>query len=121
MKTALFFTLGLLFLGSGKSLIVEWQTPTEYDFGTLSRNEAVSYGFEFRNISDEAIVIENVRYTCGCTAPDWPETPIAPDSVATVNIQYKWHKTGYFRKKIKVYVTGQRKAEVLYVEGEVVD
>ena len=121
MKTyILLFFLSLLLIDA-PSEVVDWETPKEHDFGALQRNEAATYGFVFRNISDEPIVIENVRFTCGCTAPDWAEAPIAPDSTATVNIRYKWHKTGFFRKKIKVFVSGQRRAEVLFVEGEVID
>ncbi|MEO1517109.1 MAG: DUF1573 domain-containing protein [Bacteroidota bacterium] len=121
MKSLAFLLLFLGLFWAGDSEVVRWQTPTEHDFGVVQRNESVTYGFVFQNISDEPIVIENIRYTCGCTAPDWTEAPIEPDSSSTINIRYKWHKKGYFRKKIKVFVSGQRKAEVLYVEGEVLE
>jgi hypothetical protein len=96
---------------------VEWLTPTLHEFGDVILKEAVKHEFRFRNISKEPIVIDNVRPSCGCTIPDWEEQPIAPDSVGVIKLEYDSRDLGYFKKKIKVYFSGQRKAEILYVDG----
>ncbi|MEL6863873.1 MAG: DUF1573 domain-containing protein [Bacteroidota bacterium] len=105
---------------SDKPSVVNWLTETEHDFGLVQHKKPVTFSFQFRNVSEETITIDNVRTSCGCAAPDWSFEPFAPDSIGQINVRYDAKKQGYFRKRIKVYVSGQRKAEVLYVEGEVV-
>lgn len=89
----------------------------QHNFGDLLQGEPVTFVFQFKNIHDEPIVIESVRPQCGCTAPEWNDTPVMPDSIGTLSVTYDADKQGYFYKKIKVYFSGQRKAEKLYVEG----
>ena len=96
--------------------VIEWQTTTEHDFGDLLRNEPATFEFKFKNISDKPIVIDNVRPECGCTAPDWDNIPILPDSTGTLSITFDASKKGYFYKKIKVFFSVQRKGEKIYVE-----
>lgn len=109
------FLSSFILLSSGK--VVEWTTPMTHDFGDLIEGEPATFHFQFKNISEEPIVIESVRPQCGCTAPEWNFTPIEPDSIGTLSITYDADKTGYFNKKVKVYFSGQRKAEKIYVEG----
>jgi len=101
--------------------VAEWLSPKEHDFGDIPQGKPVDYFFEFKNISEEVFTIDNIRSTCGCTAPDWSETPVEADSTSRIKITYDAYKTGYFRKKVKVYFSTQRKAEVLYVEGYVLE
>ncbi len=99
---------------------VQWLTPTSHDFGTISQGEPVEHLFKFKNISDISLTIDNVRTTCGCTAPDWNETEvIMPDSTGTIILEFDAKATGYFYKMAKVWLNGQNKAEKLFIEGEV--
>ncbi|MEZ4948276.1 MAG: DUF1573 domain-containing protein [Saprospiraceae bacterium] len=100
---------------------VTWLTPTEHDFGVLKQYHPDTVYFTFKNISGYDMVIDNVRTTCGCTAPNWSMEPIPADSTSTILIEYNSKNLGYFEKKIKVYYAGIRKAEVLRIEGEVVE
>jgi len=100
---------------------VKWLTPLEHDFGDINHNEPVTHLFEFVNISDKLLTIDNVRTSCGCTASDWEYVPTAIADTSAVSIVYDAAKTGYFRKKIKVYFHGQRNAEILYIEGFVLE
>lgn len=97
--------------------IVEWLTPVEHDFGDLVKDRPVEHFFKFKNISGEPFAIDNVRTTCGCTAPDWSLLPVAAGDTSQLRIEFNAAKPGYFRKKIKVYFNSQRKAEILYIEG----
>ncbi len=96
---------------------VEWLTAETHDFGDILHREPVEVSFEFKNISGEPIVIDNVRTSCGCTAADWGVAPILPDSVGLINIEFDAREPGYFHKWIKVYFSGQRKAERRFIEG----
>ncbi|MBX2876802.1 MAG: DUF1573 domain-containing protein [Saprospiraceae bacterium] len=99
---------------------VEWLSPKTHDFGEVKHKTELTHHFTFKNTSEAPFVIDNVRTSCGCTAADWQETPILPDSTARIEIVYDAHDLGYFRKYVKVFVSGQRKAEKLFLEGEVI-
>ncbi|MCB0580162.1 MAG: DUF1573 domain-containing protein [Phaeodactylibacter sp.] len=96
---------------------VEWLSETTFDFGNIPHHKPAKHDFRFRNISGEPIVIDNVRPSCGCTVPDWDAAAVPPDSIGLVSIEYDARDLGYFYKKVKVYFNGQRRAEVLYIEG----
>ena len=97
----------------------QWLTPLEYDFGVIAEDEPVRVDFQFKNTSEFPIFIDNVRTTCGCTAPNWNPEGIEPDSIGTITIEYDAKKSGYFRKKILVFFNHERRGERLYIEGEV--
>ncbi len=96
-----------------------WTTPTEHDFGEIGRGKEAVHVFTFKNTSDKPIVVDNVRTDCSCTASDWDTAPIAPKEIGKITISFDAKQTGYFRKKLTVWIRGQRKAERLFIEGEV--
>ena len=110
---------GELLTASNAVSKVEWISPTEHDFGVLQHHKPSTHEFRFRNTSGEALTVDNVRTSCGCTVPDWSYEPVAPDSVGIISVEYDARDIGYFYKKLKVYLRGQRKPELLVIEGEV--
>ncbi len=109
---------GILLL---QSLSVDWVDDTHYDFGEISYGIPVIYDFPFKNTGTEALIIDNVRASCGCTAIEWTQEPVLPDSMGYITVDYDAKDRGYFQKKIKVYFKGIRGAEKLTIEGEVID
>jgi len=117
MKNMIFSLLLIPFFSAAQ--IVEWQEEQDYDFGILSQGQPEEIDFTFKNISSDTLFIDNVRSTCGCTAPYWKLSPILPDSTSQITIKYDSYKEGYFYKKIKVFFNKQQKAERLSISGEV--
>ncbi len=101
--------------------VVTWITETDHDFGEVRPGSTVKFTFSFRNTFNQPIVLQNVRTTCGCTAADWPEAPIAPGEKGDIHIEFDGNRTGAFRKKITAFFDKQRKAEVLWIQGEVTE
>jgi hypothetical protein len=97
--------------------VVTWLGPTTHDFGDMTLYEDQTHAFVFRNTTSEPLFIDNVRAGCGCTVPDWTEQAIQPDSTAELRVRFSPRQTGFLRKPIKVYFSGQRQAEKLYVEA----
>ena len=98
---------------------IMWTTPTQHDFGEIRRGSEAKHIFTFKNLSDKPIALDNVRTDCTCTASDWNTTPILPNETGKVTVSFDTKQTGYFRKKLTVWIHGQRKAEKLTIEGEV--
>lgn len=99
---------------------VKWLTTKTHDFGIVKANQGQIHLFKFQNPSTEPIIIDNIRTTCGCTVPVWEKTPILPDSTTEIKVHFDAKYIGKFKKRIKVFVSNQRKAEVLEISGEVV-
>jgi Protein of unknown function (DUF1573) len=99
--------------------IVQWQQDRSFDFDQVPSGGTVSTVFTFKNISNHPIQLEAVRTTCGCTAAQWTEAPIPPGATGSVKIEYAADRSGPFRKKIRVFFDRQRKAEILWISGEV--
>lgn len=100
---------------------IEWQVPTTHDFGSIKKDIPVEHIFTFKNISGTPLTVDNVRTSCGCTAPEWDETEvILPDSTGTVKLIFNARASGYFYKMAKVFFNGQKKGEKLYIEGDVI-
>lgn len=121
MKALLFLFLPILFLPWSSDPSVSWLSPTEHDFGDIHFKEPAHHTFRFKNISGGPLVIDNIRPGCGCTAVNWEDEVIEPDSTGTIEASYDAHIKGYFRKSMKVYFHGQRKAEKLWLEGHVIE
>lgn len=115
------FILLLLVLTLQSESKVSWLSPMEHDFGEITYQEPAHHTFQFKNTSGGPLVIDNIRPGCGCTAVDWEDTVIPPDSIGQIQASYDAHLKGYFRKSMKVYFQGQRKAEKLWLEGHVIE
>ena len=98
---------------------IEWITPTHHNFGETLRSSEAVHIFTFKNLSDKPLVIDNVRTDCSCTTSDWAAAPVLPKATGQITVSFDSKQTGYFRKKITVWIRGQRKAEKLVIEGEV--
>lgn len=110
------FLMPFFFLSENK---IAWTTPTEHDFGEILRGRDATHIFTFKNLSDTPLVIDNVRTDCSCTSSDWDIAPVLPNELGKVTVSFDTKKTGYFKKKITVWIRGQQKSEKLTIEGEV--
>lgn len=113
------FILSVFFTTAEPTSLLRWTNGLEHDFGTMPQGRPRAYTFHYTNTSAEPITIETVRTTCGCTAARWTETPVEPDAVGEVTLEYDAYKQGAFTKKVKVFFYQQKKAEVLTIFGEV--
>jgi hypothetical protein len=98
---------------------IAWLTDTTHDFGDLEVKRTYYHTFEFANVSTQAVQIDNIRPSCGCTIPNWTREWIPPDSTATIRVEFRPNTVGYTRKQIKVFFSSQRKAEKLYLQAYV--
>ncbi len=116
-----FLAVWLIFTTPPAEVKVQWLSAVEHDFGDIAKNKPVSHTFLFKNTGNAPLLIDNVRTSCGCTGSNWVETPILPDSIGRIVIEYDAGDTGYFYKSAKVYFNRQRKAEKLYITGVVLE
>ncbi|SNS68085.1 Protein of unknown function [Belliella buryatensis] len=74
------------------------------DFGDITQGDKVEHTFVFENTGDVPLVISNVAVTCGCTAPNWPKTPIAPGEKGEMKVVFNSAgKMGKQNSVVRVY------------------
>ena len=89
-----------------------------FDFGKIPQGRPANYTFEITNTGKEALKIDNVVASCGCTTPEWSKEPVAPGQTATIKVGYNAYAEGYFEKTITVQYN-QNLSKVLTIKGTV--
>lgn len=91
---------------------------TEHDFGKIPQGKPVYYSFEVTNTGKEALKIDNVQASCGCTTPEWSREPIAPGTSTVIKVGYNAAAEGYFDKSINV-IYNNNQSKQLKIKGTV--
>ena len=89
-----------------------------YDFGKLKKGEKVFYDFKFKNVGLSPLVISDVDAGCSCTVPEWPQTPVLPNSTAIIKVSYssKDHN-GVFNKAIRISSNSSTPTKIIRIKG----
>ena len=103
--------------GKGQEI---WFEEHLHDYGTIEEDSDGTWSFVFKNVGKEAIVINRVRSTCGCTIPDWPREPFEPGSTGKITVKYNTATTGTFLKSVYVYSTAANSPVKLQIKGKVI-
>lgn len=69
-------------------LPVAQYAETDWDFGTIKEGDKVSHTYKVKNTGEAPLIIQDVKPTCGCTAPDWTKTPIPPGGEGFVKAEF---------------------------------
>ncbi|MCK5138136.1 MAG: DUF1573 domain-containing protein [Bacteroidales bacterium] len=101
---------------SGKEIFFE---ETMHDYGEIPKDSDGTWSFAFKNLGEEAIVINRVRTTCGCTVPDWPREPVEPGGAGEITVKYSTARAGTFSKSAYVYATASNSPVKLQIKGKV--
>lgn len=59
-----------------------------HDFGTIKEGPVATHVFEFTNVGNEPLIIQNASASCGCTTPEWPKEPILPGKKGKITVKY---------------------------------
>lgn len=91
----------------------------EYDFGEITYNGAGDCNFKFTNTGKTALIIQNVKSSCGCSVPEWAKKPIPPGKKSEIKINYDTSYPGVFNKTITVFYNGIESPQALTIMGSV--
>lgn len=91
----------------------------KHDFGKIKQGVPTTFDFEFKNVTDKPLVIENASASCGCTTPKWPQTPVMAGKKEKINVGYNAAGAGAFSKTITVKLAGVDAPVTLTITGEV--
>jgi len=125
MKKVFLFALGCLafsFAASAQSTDTTIVfTSLVHDFGNIVQTDGPqTCKFEFTNTGTEAIVIQAVQASCGCTTPDHSKEPVGPGEKGYVLATYNPGAAAPFAKTLTVRSNGNPSVIVLQIKGVVV-
>lgn len=92
---------------------------TKHSFGKIAQGKPVTTEFAFTNVSDKPVVIESAVAGCGCTKPEYPETPVMKGKTAAIKVTYNAASVGNFTKNVTVKLAGVAEPIILTIDGEV--
>ncbi|MDB5013444.1 MAG: hypothetical protein JWQ25_1646 [Daejeonella sp.] len=93
---------------------------SSYDFGKITQGESVTYDFKFKNVGKTPLIITDATATCGCTKPEFPKTPIAPNESGNIHVTFNSAgKEGMQNKVITVTANTVPQQTELHLIGEV--
>ncbi|HTN47133.1 MAG TPA: DUF1573 domain-containing protein [Flavipsychrobacter sp.] len=76
-----------------------------HDFGTIPEGPSVTYIFEFKNVGNAPLVIEDASASCGCTTPEWTKEPVLPGKKGKVTVTYNTAGRGNQPFDKQIFVT----------------
>ena len=91
----------------------------KYDFGKIKQNVPVTTEFSITNLSDKPIYIENAWGSCGCTTPEIPKEPIAPNASTKLKVAFNAAALDYFKKDVYIKIAGVTQPKIVIITGTV--
>lgn len=123
-KLILLFTLfsGISIAVNAQSKPAEFKFEKEsHDFGKIPVNKPATVDFKFTNIGDQPLIITKVETTCGCTVPQYTQTPVKKGDSGTIKVTYNPSGAALpFSKSITITSNAKTSTKVLYIKGETV-
>lgn len=100
---------------------LEFDDPV-WDFGDIKEEGGtVSHVFKFTNKGSNAIVIENVSVSCGCTSPNYSKQPIKPGGRGEIKITFDpEHRPGRALLDAYIISNGSKNRNILTIKGNVI-
>ena len=93
---------------------------TVYDYGNINQGDDGNCEFMFTNKGENPLILSNVRASCGCTVPDWPQEPILPGNTGIINVRYNTAIIGSFSKSVTVISNAGNSPVILMIKGNVI-
>lgn len=110
------------FLLSATAGVMSAQTialePETLDYGTVAIQSDGYRTFTVKNTGNKALVLSNVKPSCGCTATDFTQTPILPGQTGSITVHYNTALPGAFSKSIEVFSNDPEKERTtIFIKG----
>ena len=78
------------------------------NFGVVKKGEIVLIDFEFKNLGNEPLIIDEANVSCSCTSITYPEQPILPNQSSIIQVRFDT-KSAYGRQDRSVEIISNAK------------
>jgi Protein of unknown function (DUF1573) len=95
-------------------------TDTLFDFGSITAGDKVEHNFIFTNHGKSPLIITAAVGSCGCTAPSYPQQPVAAGASDTVKVRFNsTGKSGLQDKTVNIHSNALGGIHTLYIKANV--
>ena len=91
------------------------------DFGNLQKGDTAIHYFKFKNSGNEDLKIDDIETRCGCTISNWNQSPIPPNTIDSIKVEYDTNIIGPFNRKITIHSNTGNEPELVSIKGIVKD
>ena len=119
MKTRLLI-LSLFIAATGFAQSNVKFNQTSHNYGKIIKGIHKSVVFSFTNEGAKPAVIEFATAECGCTQPEYNQSPVLKGQKGSIKVTYTAPNEGLFKKRVTVKFAGEKAVTELVIEGEVV-
>ena len=117
-KIILVAVIALISFTASAQAKIKFKTET-IDYGQIEKGSDGVRVFEFTNIGNADLIIQDVKSSCGCTVPEKPKDPVAPGKTGVIKVKYDTQRVGKIRKTITVYSNATEAIKAIKIKGEV--
>mgnify|MGYP001619747447 CR=1 FL=1 len=111
----IFFSVQLIFAQPE----IKFEEKTK-KFEKIKAGEVLSFDYSFTNIGNQPLLISEVKVTCGCTKPEFPQEPIKPGETGMIHVSFDTKgKIGYQDRILEVISNAKNSPEKIRFKGVV--
>lgn len=96
-------------------------TSEVIDYGEIKKGSDGTRVFEFKNIGNAPLIIENVYSSCSCAVPSWTQSPIAPGESGEIVVEYNTDIVGPIRRTISIDSNADESTKAVKIKGKVIE
>lgn len=123
------FLMAVLLVSALSATFAQKQAEIKFDklsidLGTFPESQPVQKcSFEFTNVGDAPLIINQASASCGCTVATFTKEPVMPGKRGKIEVTYNGKKffASKFKKTITVRTNGKTELTRLVISGEMVD
>ncbi|MDZ7739391.1 MAG: DUF1573 domain-containing protein [Bacteroidales bacterium] len=105
---------------TGGTALIEFN-KLSHDFGKISEGELVACVFKFENKGDADLLISSATTSCGCTVPEFDDSPVPPGGSGHVEVVFdSAFRHGIQNKTITIRSNAKRPVVILKIKAEVI-
>lgn len=105
-----FSTLGLAY---SQEAPLEFDSPKQ-KFGKVPEGQDVYLTYEFVNIGEKPVIINEAKVNCSCTVVDYPKEPITPNAKGKVNIGFHTKGKIGFQERTVEFLTNRGSTTIMF-------
>lgn len=89
------------------------------DLGTVQIGNSYEAKFRYTNVTQDLLIINNVRTSCECTVPSWNKEPLRKGQTSELCILFRPESYGYNKKNIMVSTNKTKYPVLLTIKANV--
>ena len=90
---------------------------TEFDFGKITKGNAVEHKFTFTNTGKAPLVIVDAKSSCGCTVPQYSKDPVQPGEKGELLVKYNGSGTNQVTKTVTIKANTASGSETVKIKA----